>query len=163
MTGEILLGFEVDNRDPPLLELAYWAGFFDGDGCIGIYKYQNKDRWHKSPTYSVYMALTIVDKEIVDQFAALFQGSRATRRHRTPNSQLQYYWTARGNRAVAVLTKLLPFLRLKKPQAQLALEFHARKGSNPARLLKKDELDLRENYYQQMRKMNSKGKGRRKQ
>ena len=152
---KILLGFQDS------IELAYWAGFFDG-GYIGIYKYQNKDPWHKSPTYSACMALTIVDKEILDQFAALFPGSRATRQHRTPNSQLQYYWTARGNRAVATLRRLLPFLRLKKPQAQLALEFHEKKGRNPARLLTKDELALREQYYRRMRTLNSRGKGRRK-
>jgi hypothetical protein len=141
-------------------ELAYWAGFIDGEGYIGIYKYRNKDKWHKSPTYSIQIGVALTDRRIIEQLCALFPGSRAKRKHRYPNSKTQYYWQAKGNRAAIVLTELLPFLRIKKTQARLALEFHKQKGKNPCRPLTDSELNLREEYYRKMRSLNSKGKGR---
>lgn len=149
--SKIFLGYEPN-------ELSYWAGFFDGEGCISIYKYQNKDQWHKSLTYSAMIQLAICDKEILDQLDILFKGTRAVRKHSRPNSRPQYYWQRRGNKAVEIIKQLLPFLRLKKPQGELALEFHKQKGRNPSRLLSPSELRLRDEYYWRMRKLNVRGK-----
>jgi len=139
-------------------ELAYWGGFFDGEGSISIYRYQNKSPYHVSPTYSVQMSLSQVNKQIVDLFSQRFKGTRAIRKHRIPNARTQYYWSARGRRAIAVIKELLPFLRLKRSQADLALEFHTRKGANPSRHLTEQELRLREEYYQRMHQLNVRGR-----
>lgn len=151
-------GFDLETEY--MLELAYWAGFFDGEGYIGIYKYKQNDGYHKSPGYSVVMGLTLTNKKIVEEFGCLFKGFQITRREykRNPNAKTQYYWQAKGHTAIAVLKALMPFLKLKKRQAELAIEFYERKGPNPSRPLTNSELQLREEYYQKMRQLNKRGR-----
>lgn len=141
-----------------VVELAYWAGLFDGEGSIRINRYQNKDSHHKSPTYTVQLQLSLTDKQTVDDFEMLFKGTRTIRRDIRVNNSDQYCWAAKGDIAVATLKALRPFLRLKREKADLALEFHREKGPNPSRLLTSEELELREQYYQRMRRLNRRGR-----
>ena len=47
------------------IELAYIAGFVDGEGCIGIYKrnYSNKPNW--APRYYTQVFIVNTDKNIL--------------------------------------------------------------------------------------------------
>jgi hypothetical protein len=149
---------KMDLEAQYVVELAYWAGLFDGEGSISIYRYQNKDRYHKSPTYSVMLQLSLTDKQLVDDFAKLFKGTQTVRHYNRANNRDQYCWSTKGDIAVAILKALRPFLRLKQEKANLALKFHQKKWPNPSRLLTPAEVELREGYYQQMRKLNRRGR-----
>jgi hypothetical protein len=127
--------------------IAYLAGLFDGEGSINIFKQPNKkDRIN--PCYFLEISIGNTHKGVLKWVSENFGGRLAhnaeqyTRRnHRT------WRWRASSNEACAVLMILLPYLVVKKEQAELAIEFqehintHPRKGNQ---MLSDEELLWRE-------------------
>lgn len=91
-------------------ELAYFAGFLDGEGCFAYYG---------SPRLTAVNTYLPVLKELQVAFGGTWM-MRATRKstdHRTC-----YSWSVHGDTAVKTISALLPYLREKRGQAQLVLE-----------------------------------------
>jgi len=72
-----------------------------------------------------------------------------------------YAWVATTENACRILELVLPYLRLKKPQAELAVEFHRKKQVKKGRLpggsyvhIPESEIRLREAYRQKMKALN---------
>ena len=105
---------------------AYCAGVVDSDGYIGIVKKNGKQ-------CTARLAVVQASEGATTFFYKLFGvGCRYVRPPRR-NSNLigrrkLYGWSADCASVVPVLQKLLPYLRIKKRQAKLALEFQAIKG-----------------------------------
>ena len=110
-------------------ELAYLAGVMDGEGCIHIARLNdNRPRLvGREPTmsYRVYVQVSMVDRVGVSLFEEIFGGcvmfSRRT--GRSAKYRPIWRWDISSGRAVYVIDTLLPWLRVKRPQALLALEF----------------------------------------
>lgn len=103
---------------------AYLAGFFDGEGCIGIYK--NGKRSHHLRLQLVQnesRVVTAMFSELQLRFGGNFRG------HFSPNGRSKYNLQLNGDKAVAFLEVLRPYLVLKRPQAELAIAWH---NSRPA-------------------------------
>lgn len=102
----------------PSGELAYIAGFFDGEGSIVITS-REKGGLH------LLVVLVNTDRLIIEAIRARFQSgsisvrSRAGSLGKRPAYAVQ--WSGRG--AAEVLRVLYPHLRLKKGQADIALRF----------------------------------------
>lgn len=98
--------------------VSYLAGYFDGDGCIcaGLHK-------GTQPAY-VTIAIASYDKEVQDLFAGLFGGVvRTPPAHKKKTGKTLYSWNLGGINAQKCLVQLLPYLRVKRRQAELALLF----------------------------------------
>ena len=103
------------------LDLAYIAGLFDGEGSIVITTRDKKKR----------LILTVVlvntDITVVDMVHSYFgYGVRAVRSRNGSLGKKPCYvvqWTSSS--AAKVLTALLPYLRIKKARAEIALRFQA--------------------------------------
>lgn len=93
------------------MNLAYIAGFFDGEGCVTIAK-------NGSLTISVVNTSLPVLEMMVD---VLGVGSINNRTQKV--NKRQYAYRAYGAEAAAVLRYLHPFLIEKKPQAETALDY----------------------------------------
>ena len=143
-------------------ELIYLSGLFDGEGCIMIQKdtrvSENDNGKGWNPIYSCGIRLGMVNKESVTRFLEVFEvGQIALEKHRA-NQRPIYRWQVRAKEQVIhVLKLIIPFLRLKKPQAILAMRFYEETFSRRGTFLTKDHLQKREDFFQQMKKMNAVG------
>ena len=92
---------------------AYLAGFIDGEGCFLVHKHKNK---RCSLGYSWQISMTITQynfkflQEIVKE---LGYGQLVISRH---------FICFSSNHLRVLIPKILPYLRIKKPQAELVLE-----------------------------------------
>lgn len=96
----------------PLI-LAYLAGIIDSDGCITINRSTRAGK--------TYLA------------ASVWGGSISRYEPKNPEHRPQFQWSRTGSAAAEAIAELLPYLRVKREQAALALELHesAMHGSGP--------------------------------
>lgn len=106
------------------VELAYLAGAIDSDGTIGIRRstYAMRIRHDAGAAiYSERVALRQVSPIIPQMLKGHFGGSLYMTKPSVPRGKPLFSWAATDLRAVACLTALLPYLRLKREQASNCL------------------------------------------
>ena len=104
-------------RNTITTDIAYIAGFFDGEGCIRI-----KRASQGGSSYYIWVAITNSNKEILDFVANIFGGS--IRQAEKTVNKIIYHYLISSSEAVDMLKVLLGFLKEKKQQAELAIKFH---------------------------------------
>lgn len=127
-----------NGRETITSKIAYIAGFFDGEGCVRI-KHANQG----GNSYYVWVAITNTDKPTLDFVMELFGGQ--IRKAEKKTNKWAYHFLITSSEAVDMLKTLLPFLRQKKEQAELAVYFHERKAGMSA--------EMKQRYYKTMMKM----------
>lgn len=95
---------------------AYAAGLLDGEGYIGVS--YSKD----SGTYSLRVKLVQADNDIPTFLKAHYMGNIAIEIRKDRN-RIFHRWSVGADQAAMALLLMLPYLRLKKRQALLALDF----------------------------------------
>lgn len=152
----------MDN--PTLIELAYIAGIFDGEGTVCIH-IQAKKRipWG---THTLQIAVANTNRNVIDFIVKFFPRKISIQRSRNPKWRTAFRWSLSGKRASDFLKMILPFLIIKKNQAVLGIQFEDNKrsfrgmnsgGRKPAsyrRHIPKQELDFREKCRIEMQKLN---------
>ena len=105
--------------------LAYTAGVIDSDGSIGIQRETWPMRVHRAsqPTFSERVTIRQVEPEAVDLIHQHFGGSRYVIRYRGERSGRQPLQSVvlADRKASALLSAVLPYLRIKRGQAELCL------------------------------------------
>lgn len=103
-------------------EKAWLAGFVDGEGHIGIQKITA----HNRTFFNVRMQITQCNYNVLQYVAQLTKHQRIHIAHRANKNQAQaWVWCSDMRVTVKILQEIIPYLRVKKPQAELALEFNA--------------------------------------
>lgn len=103
---------------------AYLAGAIDADGFISIGRktsYRRKQDGLFSTYYVVKIGLSETSQIIPDLLQATFPAWQGSYQPKNPRHKRWYIWQAHNQKAREPLTKLLPFLRLKRQQAASAL------------------------------------------
>lgn len=138
-------------------ELAWVAGFIDGEGSIGIIK--TYGRHGQSPTYLIRLEVSNTNREIITFLRDLFGGGLQPDKKRNPAWKDSYKWVVAAKQAKDIIEQITPYLRLKKQQAELALELAKGLGHFYAhhQQLPQCELERREQLYQRMRVLNRRG------
>lgn len=106
--------------------LAYTAGIFDGEGSITI----RKARIGKcKPSIQLAVAMGNTNEWLVQFFCMQFGGHWRIRgkNKRFENAKPFWEWQANGKEAARFLESILPYLQIKRPQAELAIEFQSRR------------------------------------
>jgi hypothetical protein len=104
-------------------EDAIWiAGFFDGEGHVGITRTLGK-KSHHSVIYGLKTTLTNTRLDILDMIRKLI--GMGTLYKKSPHEGWKQGWTLNLTRPEIepFLKRILPYLRLKKEQAKIMLEF----------------------------------------
>lgn len=109
-----------DGRKTITTQIAYIAGFFDGEGCIRL-----KQSSQGGNSYYVWVAITNSNRQILDEVAELF-GGVVRKAEKTVNKTI-YHYNITASEAVDFLTVLQPFLKEKAEQARIAIAFHGQK------------------------------------
>ena len=99
-------------------DLAYIAGLIDGEGCITVKQHRSKAGLTR---FDISVEVAMVANQPVQLIQALFGGNIY---HRPPNNRGKLDYSKimlSGEKAATMLKLILPYLLVKKPQAELAL------------------------------------------
>jgi hypothetical protein len=116
-----------ENKKCPLTPLSdhliipYIAGIIDSEGCLTIKKTDSsKHNGRVTPTYLTLIDIGMSDTEplkmIQDEFGGLFSS-----RNKTPKRKTIFLYRSTQNITESILNKVLPYLIVKKQQAQILL------------------------------------------
>lgn len=112
-----------------MLSREYVAGFFDGEGCVGVYR-------NTSPSLSYYLSTqltqnrSVAANSIMKHLTETYGGNVSEQI--TATGRVKLNWQLAGDKAASFLEDVLPFLVLKKGQAELAVEWQ-RSRPKPSR------------------------------
>lgn len=163
-----------------LLQHAWQAGMIDGEGCLTIARQIRRNR--VSPAFRVQITVGNTDKRLLMPFFDMWQGGI----YRRPDARLDkeqkkklavaWTWHCPDKNARSFLIAMLPYLRGKKQQTALLIDFidhkktfarrkggvagKPRGGSAP---LSRREVTYRTNVWNRVRKLNRKGRYSRKE
>lgn len=125
--GAVLVLAENPEATVPSHEVAYTAGFFDGEGCVNIARYLQRGR----PYHTLAIIFTNTDFQVLDWLQRRWGGilSKPTKplddRHRS-SRHLRFS----AGPARPLLLAMLPYLIIKKSQVEIALEFIEARSAN---------------------------------
>lgn len=141
-------------------DLAWAAGFFDGEGCVGINRLSKNGYTY----YSFRLKVAQADKATLDHFAEVVgvpeKVVKSVRSRVYKGSKIQeVYWTweVTGVLAKHVGQLLLPYLVFKRDRMEFAMQFQAlidNTGRVGARGLTAEQREERKMYYDGMRAFN---------
>ena len=133
-------------------ELAYLAGFLDGEGCIHIVSTKGQAGF-KNLRYRLRIHITNTDKGVMDwlkQFGFYIRELKKLKKH------WKQCWRADlcDTKARLLLEQLLPYLIVKKDETLLAIEFQTHKEkvgtSNGSKGMSEEEIEYRERTKKQL-------------
>jgi len=111
-------------------DLAYTAGIMDGEGSIGIAKHKSRS-CKRGYTLELCVQVTSSDEWLCQWFKFGFGGSLG---HSTNNAgNPMWHWMIVARKAMGFLKLILPYLKLKQPQAELAIKFQSQKYMGPTK------------------------------
>ncbi len=151
-------------------DLAWAAGFIDGDGSIAIAR-DWPSRRMVNPHHSLFVRVGNTDLAVLEELQRIFGvGSifqQDKRKHPDSYNHLPFYsWTVRSLQAAKILVGVFPFLRVKKRQAEEALDFAVLSGTaiksspkgvsreeNGRGQLSDEDVAMRDAYYWRLREL----------
>jgi len=132
---------------------AYLAGIVDGEGCIGVYE-SRRSHSARGILHICQLSIANTDYQLMDIFSQHFGGWITTRP--CPPGKDMYYWQVSSERAEPIIRNLLPYLRIKKEQAYVAIRFCRTLQHNNKRLSDKTFKE-RQRCRQLMQQLNYRG------
>lgn len=125
--------------------LAYFAGLFDGEGCVTI----RGDKGHRS--LFVECAIAMTDPESLVLIHEEFGGSFNLRRRHCTNYPI-YCWYAKSRKAINFIEAISEYSLVKLPQLLLAIQFQQECiVENKGKVLTCQQLKKREIFREQMK------------
>ena len=105
-------------------ERAYLAGLIDGEGCIGLTKYHSRIlRQDRIGCYCARMSIAMTGKELYDFQAEIGVGKIRTQKRQHAHWKDVHVWHMGANACRTILPQVIPYLRFKRQQAILLLEY----------------------------------------
>ena len=103
--------------------LAYIAGVIDADGSITI-AVTTPSRNGSTLRYSEKVSLAQVNPQAIDLLREHFGGGLSIQKRRGISRRPLYRWQIGCRKAAKFLEQILPFLRIKRQQAEICLNLH---------------------------------------
>lgn len=101
--------------------LAYTAGIIDGEGCITIL---NKPDCHSD---KVYVDVTNTNQWICEWLKMQFGGRVRTCKPHKLTWRPTFKWYIEGNRAMEFLRLIIPYLNIKKTNAEVVIAYQSKR------------------------------------
>ena len=124
------------------MNINYLAGYFDGEGCISMSRYQN---------YNLCCRVASVNPAIPLLFRDAFEGWICYYKGRKEGHRDQVVWSISGKKVTSFLKRILPYLIIKKEEALIGVEYREKhlEGGHRKKLTLKVLAD-RERYAQRL-------------
>ena len=104
------------------IQLAYLAGVMDSDGCITILKHNVREEvQQRKSVYNLNLIINMADGRPLNYIRGIFGGT-ITSQLNSHNTMI-YTWRLNHDKSGALCKLLIPFLRFKKKQAEIAVQF----------------------------------------
>lgn len=118
----------IRGKVSPLIR-SYYAGFFDGEGCVRISKGYGPtvSRPDRQKWYSLQIDIGQTKDDVLIEIHNFYGGSLYTQQPKKGNPITR--WSATGKNANNFLRDIVPFLRQKKERVKIALHFYANRLS----------------------------------
>lgn len=114
-----------------LMKDAYFAGLFDGEGCIQISRSLVK-RGLKNPVYQIRAEIGMIHREVLDEISAFYGPGSVYGPYMGKKSLSPWFrWSIGGRRVELVLRRFLPFSRIKRAEIEVALAFQEHVRTTP--------------------------------
>lgn len=134
------------------VKLAYLAGIVDGEGSIGI-EHLSPCKNRKKDYYTCRLTVINTDKKIMDLLKHFFKGSYDQRKVIT-GRRICYRWHVFGRDLEIAIEKLMPYLFIKKRQAETVLKYRKTVGKTGWNV--SDEiLETRKQLWLECKKLNN--------
>jgi hypothetical protein len=101
-------------------DLIYLAGFIDADGCITVNRSKRGEKWY----FGAVVNISGTRREPHDLASSIWGGKVWCWMPKNSSHRPNFQWNRQGMSAVNAITDLLPFLRVKREHAELALRLH---------------------------------------
>ena len=114
---------EIDTKD-----LIYLAGFIDGEGTISILRNNRSEKRKRDIEYRPYLSVSNTNKEVLDWIVSVsgvgkvYREKVASKACKNPTRGFWKYYLM-GTNAIAFANLLLPYLRIKRLQAEILLNY----------------------------------------
>ena len=103
---------------------SYLAGFIDGEGNIGIDKYNKNDKPYLN--YGIKVAISNTNLALLERIKSQFGGYISTLKQKKPNHQICFQFCVRHRKAYSLLGFVFPYLIIKKELAKVAMRMSKR-------------------------------------
>ncbi len=153
-------------------DAAYLAGFFDGEGSIGIREHNKPENAggidRRTPHYRLVLAIANRDIAVLQWIANICGGTVYPKKRMNAGWAPTFEWAVSNRDAVAnVLESMRPHLKIKGRHADVGLAFlalglsrvtfSARGKTWPRRIQHPDDVAARKALKEQLNKMNGRG------
>ena len=135
------LKFIKPSIEPSEADFAYLAGLIDAEGCFRIGQFQSK-RTGRSRTYVSILEIGNTKFPIFPWLMHRFGGTVVYRKPTSRNHTPMIIWCLKSKSLHKILTKIYPFLRVKKERCEKLFELHSLTISNGGNR-KSDEFKIR--------------------
>lgn len=153
--------FIVRNQPQKVLfvELKSEMGELTMEGSIGLNKFKTRRKDADYYNYTVSVQVSNTNQWLCEYLHFNFGGYLLKNKFTKPQHKDSWHWQIVSHRAQEFLVLILPYLRIKKPQAELAIEVCKHHLDYVRGKRKPDEaIALSQAEYILMRKMNRRGK-----
>lgn len=143
----------VDTRE---LDIAYFAALVDGEGTITATR--NISNVYRQPTVSSRVSVFNTERSILDELQSHFGGNVQSGRkpQKAVHSQI-YEWQLNGRSTLPFLKAILPYLRIKKAHAELAIALGETITQGGGDGLSDRVVYFREQIFEALKELNKKG------
>lgn len=134
-------------------ELAYLAGIVDGEGSITITVSRQPRFGYITRRHRLLFQVSNCDRRLMDWLVLTFGGNTSlTAADR--KGRRGWHWTSKQSSAGAILTDLLPYLKLKRRQAEVALAFLAGWKARGGTRVSDEQLRHRDDHAKEIQSLN---------
>jgi hypothetical protein len=118
----------------------YFAGFVDGEGNISIYRHKD-NRTKRGYTLHPFFKVSGTNNKLLGILSKEFGGKVKLSVKPRGNAKSVYVLEYQElNQIINVLSMILPYLILKKEQAELMVEFCKKRIKNKGKIYSKEEM-----------------------
>jgi hypothetical protein len=133
---------------------AYLAGFFDGEGCVSISKFQGVN--NRTPVYQ--LQIVIAQKVVMLPELCEMTGVGSVHAKKDKNGSVYQQWRMSPHEGCDFLKAILPYLKNKQMEARVAIEFQSKQGhknntQGRGWTVPPELIAEKERYYQTLRTM----------
>lgn len=142
-------------------KIIYLAGFIDGEGSIFITtrkpRIEKENNYQYSVQHYLYLVVVNTNPKPIKLLKEVFGGRIYSLRGTSCGWRPTWRWETVCKKAESIIRELLPYLIVKKEEAELALEFRKEckkpLGQIRVKKLKKEIIDKREKYKKSMQEL----------
>ncbi|MCJ7424754.1 hypothetical protein MUP01_10880 [Candidatus Bathyarchaeota archaeon] len=138
-------------------EKAYWAGFIDAEGAIGITKQKN-EKHVLGFAYTPYASVTNTNLKILELLKQRFGGRIHKHNSKTfKNGKDLYIWYINAKSMKEFIYTIEPYLKMKKEQAQIICNYIHKRSQYYKSYVPKIFWEIAEQAYQRLKVLNKRG------